>query len=214
VKVNKLPVHVLLVGTVIILLLQACSAKRQLPTDEERKEAQAKTPCIIVLPVETKVNSDSSVTFDNAAVLESGAEFMDSLLAEAVVGKNNVRVLSNRQLTSLIPSDAGTQMQLIRKVGSELKCSAVLMTTLVDYRQREGGSYGAETPASAHFSMRLINTRDGRVLWHSMFKETQQSLMSNLMTFGKAENRGFKWITVEELVRQGIHEKIEECPYL
>jgi len=47
-----------------------------------------------------------------------------------------------------------------------------------------------------------------------MFKETQQSLMSNLMTFGKAENRGFKWITVEELVRQGIHEKIEECPYL
>jgi len=139
VKVNKLPVHVLLVGTVIILLLQACSAKRQLPTDEERKEAQAKTPCIIVLPVETKVNSDSSVTFDNAAVLESGAEFMDSLLAEAVVGKNNVRVLSNRQLTSLIPSDAGTQMQLIRKVGSELKCSAVLMTTLVDYRQREGG---------------------------------------------------------------------------
>ena len=112
-KVHKLPVHVLLIGTIIILLLQACSAKRELPTDEERKEAQAKTPCIIVLPVETKVNTDSSVTFNNAAVLESGAEFMDSVMAEAVIGKNNVRVLSNRQLTSLIPSDAGTHLSLI-----------------------------------------------------------------------------------------------------
>ena len=62
--------------------------------------------------------------------------------------------------------------------------------------------------------MRLVNTRDGGVLWQSMFKETQQSLMSNLMSFDKAESRGFKWITVEELVRQGINEKIEECPYL
>ena len=103
---------------------------------------------------------------------------------------------------------------MIKKVGSELKCAAVLMTTLTDYRQRLGGAYGAERPASVTFTMRLISTRDGRVLWHSMFKETQQSLMSNLLSFGKAESRGFKWITVEELVRHGINETLEKCPYL
>jgi hypothetical protein len=105
-------------------------------------------------------------------------------------------------------------LKLIRNVGSELKCGAVLMTSLADYRQRVGGSYGAESPASASFSMRLINSRDGSVIWQSMFKETQQSLMSNLMSFDKAVSSGFKWITVEELVRQGINKKIEECPYL
>lgn len=204
----------LLVICAALTSFSACGTKQSLPTEEERQEAQAKVPCIIVLPVETSVNTDSSITYSDAAVLENGAEFMDSVITEALIGKNNVRVLSNRQLTALIPSDSGSQLKLIRNVGSELKCGAVLMTTLVDYRQRMGGSYGADSPASATFSMRLVNTRDGGVLWQSMFKETQQSLMSNLMSFDKAESRGFKWITVEELVRQGINEKIEECPYL
>ena len=198
----------------VSMLLSACGSKQPLPTDEERQEAHAKVPCIIVLPVETRVNTDSSMTYNNAAVLENGADFVDSVIKEALVGKNNVRVLSNRQLTALIPRDSGSQLNLIKNVGSELKCDAVLMTQLVDYRQRVGGSYGADSPASASFKMRLINARDGRVIWQSMFKETQQSLMSNLMSFDKAESRGFKWITVEELVRQGTNEKIEECPYL
>lgn len=204
----------LLILCVTLTLFSACGTKRSLPTEEERQEALAKVPCIIVLPVETRVNTDGSLSYSNAAVLENGAEFMDSVISEALIGKNNVRVLSNRQLTALIPNDSGSQLKLIRNVGSELKCGAVLTTSLADYRQRVGGSYGADSPASAAFSMRLINTRDGSVIWQSMFKETQQSLMSNLMSFDKAVSSGFKWITVEELVRQGINNKIEECPYL
>ncbi len=198
----------------LLMMLPACSTKQPLPTDQERQEARAQVPCILVLPVETRVNSDSSMTYTSAAVLEEGAEFMDSVLAETLVGTDNVRVLSNRQLTSLMPSDSGSQLKLIKTVGRELKCGAVLMTTIHDYRQRVGGSYGAESPASAAFAMRLVNTGDGRVIWQSMFKETQQSLMSNLMSFDRAESFGFKWITVEELVRQGVSEKVEECPYL
>ena len=204
----------LLVICAIATLLSACGLKQTLPTEQERQEAQVKVPCIIVLPVETTVNKDVSMSYSSAAVLESGAEFMDSVLAEELVGRKNVRVLSERQLTSLIPSDSASQLTLIRTIGSELKCGAVLITSLSDYQQRQGGSYGAESPASVAFTMKLINTRDGRVIWQSMFKETQQSLMSNLLSFSKAESRGFKWITVENLVRQGIVEKIEECPYL
>lgn len=198
----------------LVLLLSSCSSKQPLPTTGERQEARTKVPCIIVLPVQTKVNSDAAMTYNSAVILEEGAQFMDSVLADELIGKNNVRLLSNRQLTSLTSSDSISQKTLIRTIGSELKCSAVLTTTLIDYRQRVGGSYGADRPAATAFSMKLINTRDGRVIWHTMFKETQQSLMSNLMSFSKAESRGFKWITVEELVRQGTHEKIEECPYL
>lgn len=198
----------------LVLLLSSCSSKQPLPTTEERQEARTKVPCIIVLPVQTKVNTDSAMTYKSAAVLEEGAQFMDSVLADELVGNNNVRLLSNRQLTSLTSSDSISQQTLTRTIGSELKCGAVLTTTLIEYRQRVGGSYGADHPAAAAFSMKLINTRDGRVIWHTMFEETQQSLMSNLMSFSKAESRGFKWITVEELVRQATHEKIKECPYL
>ncbi len=198
----------------ITTILSACATKQTLPTEQERQEARVKVPCIIALPVETTVNRDASVSYSDAAVLERGAEFMDSVINEALIGNNNVRALSERQLVALIPSDSGSRLTLIQNIGSELKCGAVLTTSLIDYRQRQGGSYGAESPASATFTMKLISTRDGRVLWQSMFKETQQSLLSNLMSFSKAESRGFKWITVEELVRQGINEKLKECPYL
>ena len=198
----------------LFFFIAGCSTKTQLPTDEQRQEAQAKVPCIIVLPVETRVNADASMSYQEAAILEKGAAYMDSVLAEAVVGKQNVRILSNRQLTSLLPDDSGSRLKLIKRVGSELKCNGVLVTTLEEYRQRVGGNYGADSPASATFTMKLINSRDGRVLWTSMFKETQQSLMSNLLSFGRAESRGFKWITVEELVRQGVGETLNRCPYL
>ena len=212
-KFKSLVLQLLLAGT-FAMLIGACTSKTQLPTEEERSEAQQRVPCIIVLPVETRVNSDSSMTYEQAALLEKGAAHMDSVLAEAVVGKNNVRMLSSRQLASLLPGDTGSQLKLIKKIGSELNCGAILTTELSVYRQRVGGSYGADSPASAVFSMKLISTRDGRVLWHSMFNETQQSLMSNLLSFGRAENRGFKWITVEELVRQGVNETLQQCPYL
>ncbi len=204
----------LLVICAVTATLSACGLKQMLPTEQERQDAQVKVPCIIVLPVETTVNKDASISYSDAAVLESGAGFMDSVIAEELIGRNNVRVLSERQLTSLIPGDSASQLTLIRNIGSQLKCGAVLITSLIDYQQRQGGSYGAESPASATFTMKLVNTRDGSVVWQSMFKETQQSLMSNLLSFSKAESRGFKWITVENLVRQGIVEKIEECPYL
>jgi len=190
--------------------MTSCSAKQPLPTEEERQEARKQVPCVVVLPVETAVNSDSSITYKKAAVLEEGAVFMDTILVEEFTGSNSVRVLSHRQLTSLIPEDSGAQLALIKRVGSELKCDAVLMTTLSAYRQRVGGSYGADYPASAMFTMKLVSARSGEVLWTGMFKETQQSLMSNILT----QNRGFTWITVEELIRQGIAEKIAECPYL
>lgn len=213
VKIQYSLIRVFLV-TIVVSLAVSCSTKVPLPTDDERATARNQVPCVIVLPVQTRVNKDEGVTYQDAAVLEQGAQFMDGAMAEALVGHDHVRVLSDRQFTSLIPEDSGTQIALIKAVGSELKCDSVLMTQLIEYRQRIGGSMGADAPASATFSMRLFSARDGKVIWAGQFKETQQSLMSNIMSFEKAQNRGFKWITVEELVRQGLKEKIEECPYL
>ncbi len=196
------------------LLLSSCGTKQPLPTEEDRLEAQRQVPCIVVMPVETMVNSDGSVTYNKAADLEKGAAFMDSVLAEQLMGRNNVRILSSRQFMSLIPQRSADQLDLLKKIGSELKCNAVLMTTLKTYRQRIGGSYGADSPASVAFSFRLLATRNGKVLWTSTFKETQQTVMSNILSLGTGESRGLKWLTVEELTELGITEQIKECPYL
>ncbi len=62
--------------------------------------------------------------------------------------------------------------------------------------------------------MRLVEVKTKAVLWSADFDETQESLMSNILAFNKAQSRGFKWVSVENLVRQGIKERIADCPYL
>lgn len=199
----------ILVG--LTLAISGCGSKQPLPTDEERQLARKEVPCIVVLPVQTQVSRDPNVTYNKAAELENGAEYMDVTMREFLVGRPHVRVLSSRQFTSLLPENPSDQLSLITRIGTELNCNAVLQTTLVRYRQRDGGSYAVDAPASASFDFRLYDTRDGRVIWSSRFQETQQSVMSNIIS---SSSRGFTWLTVEELVERGLAEQIEECPYL
>jgi hypothetical protein len=195
----------------ITLAIAGCGSKQPLPSDEERQLARQKVPCIVVLPVQTQVNRDPDATYKKASELERGAELMDASMRELLVGRSHVRVLSARQFTSLLPKDPGDQLAMIKRIGDELNCNAILQTTLIRYRQRVGGSYAADAPASATFTFKLYDTRDGRVIWASRFQETQQSVMSNIMG---GSNRGLTWLTVEELVQLGLAEQIEECPYL
>jgi hypothetical protein len=207
-KTNWILLILLLIFTVVGLT--SCGTKQAPPTDEERLEARGRVPCIVVLPVMADLKSDDSMTYAQAAKLENGASFLDQTIAEAFTGYDNVRLLSQRQLTSLLPENDAAQSVLLTRIGSELKCNAALVTTLSRYEQRVGGEYGADSPASAAFSMKLFNTRDGSLIWSTMFNQTQQSLLSNIMS---AYQYGLKWLTVEELVTLGVAEKIKQCPY-
>lgn len=202
-----------LIITLCAFGLMSCSGfgtQQTAVTDEVRQEARAQVPCIIALPVIADVHSDDSMTYDKAAEIEKGAVYMDQQLAEALKGHDNIRFLSQRQLTSLLPEDDAARTTLLSKIGSELKCNAVLETKISRYSQRVGGEYGADSPASATFSMKLYNTSDSSVIWATMFRETQESLMSNIMS---AHKYGLRWLSVEELVTMGIAEKVEQCPY-
>ena len=52
------------------------------------------------------------------------------------------------------------------------------------------------------------------MLWTADFRETQESLLDNILTYNKAQSRGFKWVTVEQLVEQGVKDRLATCPYL
>jgi hypothetical protein len=161
-------------------------------------------------PVMAPSQPDESLSYRSAANLEKGAAYLDTELKDALKGHDNVRFISQRQLTSLLPETEMAQGALLGQIGSVLKCNAVLITTLSRYVQRIGGDYGVDSPASAAFSMKLFSTSDGSVIWSASFDETQQSLLSNIMS---AHKYGLRWLTVEELVELGINEKIEQSPY-
>lgn len=202
-----------LIITLCALGLTSCGGfgnQQTAVTEDVRQEARARVPCIIALPVVADVHSDASMTYDKAAELEKGAIYMDQQLAEALKGRDNIRFLSQRQLTSLLPEDDAARTALLSRIGSQLNCNAVLETRISKYSQRVGGEYGAESPASVSFSIKLYDASDTSVIWATTYRETQESFLSNITS---AHKYGLKWLTVEELVTMGISEKVEQCPY-
>ncbi len=197
----------------VVVLFSSCSWLQESNNNQEAKNVQ-KLSCLIVLPTETPVNSDKKIDFTEAKNLQTGANFMDGVIAQELKDFPGSRLLNASGLEGLTIGIVGNKMEMIKKIGKELKCNAILTTSITRFHQREGGEFGADSPASAAFTMTLTRVNDGKVLWRGNFDETQESLLSNLLSFGKAQSRGFKWITVEDLVRQGIHERLSTCPYL
>ncbi len=101
-----------------------------------------------------------------------------------------------------------------RVIADRLSCNTVLETTLRRYKDRVGGQYTAKNPASVAFDFRLIAIPEGVVLCSGTFDEVQQSVMENLYNFKSATERGFTWVTAEQLMREGLRARFSECPYL
>jgi len=208
----------------ILAFLVSCSGKT---VDRSAEVEVEPLLCVALLPTIAPYNDDTGVK----GSIESGRE---GIYRETAAGNGDLRAgadylygqlqteLENMEVTELIEVSelkeqirevTGGKLGVIKEIGKQARCGAVLMSTLTTFRQRQGGTWAVDLPASAAFELQLVEAHSGKTLWISSFNETQASLMSNLFSFGKAQRRGFKWITVEELVAQGVSEKIEECPY-
>lgn len=167
--------------------------------------------CIAVLPARAGSEEEIARTGGSSEEVRKGAGFADSVLQQELSGNPKVRMVTASQLGS---AGMGSQGVTMEQAGKITGCDAVLMTTVYKFKQRQGTTYAADEPASASFDMRLYGTGATNVIWAADFSETQESLLSNILSFGKAQSRGFKWITVEDMVSQGIKERLAGCPYL
>ena len=192
----------------LFLVLASCAAK-----DTGRDESSAKTvveavSCVAVLPTMAALDGDPAGSPQPAASLTEGTGHVDKVLAQELGGNSKFRLLKS---TSSLLSTGSTED--LQQVAKESGCDAVMLTSLYRFRQRQGGEMAADAPASASLKIRIVKADKGNVIWSSEFNETQESLLSNVLSFGKAQSRGFKWVTVEELVEQGVRAQLAKCPY-
>lgn len=169
--------------------------------------------CVVVLPTEVPVESDQAVSKTELQGLTEGATYIDSILAEMLGGKEQFHLLSDYQVDGILSDPWGGKMEQLQALAKATGCEGVLETTLSRYRQRVGTELSAETSAAVSFSMDLVAVNDGEVLWSASFDEAQKALLENILTFKKAESRGFKWITVEQLTRKGVESRLNDFPY-
>lgn len=194
----------------LLFVLASCASQKTAGSSDGTQQL-APLSAIAVLPVRILAEEGS---MGHGEQLQKGAMVANNLLRDELRGSAKIQVVSPAQLDKIGNGVTGGLGATIAELGKQLGCDGVLVTTLRRYKERQGGEYSVDAPASVSFKMTLISTDDQHVLWVADFDETQKSLMENILSFGKAQSRGFKWITVEELMTQGMKERLAEFPYM
>ncbi len=193
-----------------VVLLASCAANNGGDSGNAPASLQPLS-CIAVLPAGTSADKGDTLNYDDARALETGASYATTVLARELSGNAAVRVLSSGQVA---PEISGGISGMVAEIGKKVNCQGVLLTTVRRFKQRIGTEYASEEPASVDLSMVLLHAETGAVLWTADVRETQESFFENILSFDKMQRRGFKWITAEQLLDQGMTERLTTCPYL
>lgn len=205
----------LILAVSCFIFLAGCGDKKERQTVEIPETQLAQIDCIAVLPAVPLVREQAG-TPEDPEMQESlvrGTGVMNTILSQELGGKNNIRFVSGEHVASMQLSGGESFLELARKIGRDMNCNAVLENQVLGFKERDGGRYSVESPAAVAFKMRLVDLDSGSVLWSAWYDEVQKSVMENLLELGKANKRGFVWITAEELMREGIRSKLDDSPY-
>ena len=104
----------------------------------------------------------------------------------------------------------GTALEYWTQVGACLGADMIVVPQLTEWHERDGGSMGVEHPAAVTMDFYLIDVKKGQLVQRYHFEETQETLTSNLLTIGKFVDRGGKWVTAEDLAREGMNQAVLE----
>ena len=208
---------------VIAFILVCClcftlfgESEAQAQTDESQKAGtyeKKKIKTLALMPFTSKSGIAETKPEDEIAINERflTVSLYESLLVEA----------ARIKITPLQESEAAyKKIQSEKKfsyyrdiavsAGKELNVDAVMIGEISEYTERQGSDLGIESPASVAFSIQVLDTEDGKTLWETYFTETQRPLLDNLFEIDKFFKRRGKWITVNQLAKEGARKAASE----
>lgn len=216
---KQISVYLLMFCTVFFL--NACSQQKikvdhpspDLSGSSQSEAAQLQLNGIIVLPAAPNpvINEEHPAEAKN---LDLGAQTLTTLLHEYFTGHQNVTILNATQADNYRGGYIGSPLQEARHIGRQANADAVLMTTIYRFQELDGKDFGADEPASVSFDYQLIHLESGLTLCKGSYDETQQTLLANLLKFGKAFKRKFKFVKGAALLKEGIEDKFPQCTHL
>ncbi len=108
-----------------------------------------------------------------------------------------------------ISTSKEAHLKAVSNQGRQRGADHVLAGYLYAYRQRDGGSYGVQTPAKVIFELVVIRVGTERVVRQQRFDETQQALSDNLLNLGKFIRRKGRWIRAHEMAEHAVQEMLD-----
>lgn len=157
----------------------------------------------------------SEKDFDAEATTKEQGRMINDMLLKAFKDDKRFFEVSEGNCYSYVNSIIrenvkSSHIRIIQEMGRELNVEAILYTRLFRFVEREGGSYGANKPASVALSMHLIRVSDGAILWRNTFDETQKAITDNILNLDLYRKAGIKWLSASELAAYGIANAVED----
>ncbi len=209
----------------LILLNTGCHPQRALVS--EKKPSQLTVRKMVVVgfrPVKSPGDEPGMIRGPLSGTIFM-AEPVPLDVVKKMTGKLFDRLLKNKSydlispgqakgvFSSLVSSDMALgEIEIFQKIGKAFSSDAVLIGYIYRWREREGGDYAIDRPASVAFDLYLIRSDNGAVLWKGRFNKTQQSIAGNIFemdTFLKSKG---KWLTAETLMELGLANLLERFP--
>ena len=154
--------------------------------------------------------------YDERMLKDGADQILTEILHEMLISRMEERVvpldLVKKTYADLQIDQEDTPLEIARRFGSELGVDFVMVGNVWRFRERVGTSYAIQEPASVAFNLYLVEMAEGKAIWQTSFVETQRSLSEDLLRLPKFFRRGAKWLTVEELARDGIKERLNTFP--
>ncbi len=109
--------------------------------------------------------------------------------------------------------ETDTPLTMAKALGRALDVDVVVMGTVWRYRDRTPAQSGMpDRHASVAFAVYMINVSTGRIIWNSLFDETQKPLTDNLLEAKKQIKMGLKWLSADELAQHGVRQVFASFP--
>ena len=129
----------------------------------------------------------------------------------AMVGLPSWQIISESEVKDVSEGLAPiNDLTRLRKIGELVYADAVITGRVLRFRERVGGDIGVQSPASVAFVLELVDVRRGDVVWSSRFDETQKGLSDNIFGLGDFRERGFRWLTAEQLAQDGVKKMVNQ----
>ncbi len=184
------------------LVVAACTPRRA-----AAPKAESTISSLAVLPVTVPPPDPQK---DPDPTLATGRRVMAEALEELLTARG-LRVLQIHPNTVETLTDPASGPAIARQIGQRFGADAVLAVELTRYRDRQGSTYAAVSPAAVSFSYRLL-AADGSPLCNGTVEAEQQSSLANIFKF--SFKRGFRWLSGPEFVRETLAKKFDSCPQL
>lgn len=201
--------------TLAALLFVSACASHTTQSDADKNNIDLTLGSIVVLQCEhDPLDRNQAGRMAESHDLDEGCRALDSIIAEFFAMKENVNILSAIQQESLTGTFIGPPAMKARHIGMQAQADAVLTTRLLRYNKLIGKKYGADEPASVSFEYSLVHLASGKTLCRGSYEETQETLFSDLFSFGKASKRKFEFVSADTLLREGVEHKFSTCRHL